>query len=113
MALILSRFGLFQTDWRFGAHTRDGWRVVCGDQVIAEVGDRRHAHLIACAPQLYEALDAIVSSLAQQDDEGLIEHAPQMQQARDVIARLYTALLSDESLDNARAALTKPHGGEG
>lgn len=91
----LSRFGLSQTQWMFGEHgVADGrWRIVCGTQIIAEAGDRRHAWLIACAPQLYEALDAIYSSLVQQDDEGLIEHAHQMQAARDVITRFHKGLL--------------------
>jgi hypothetical protein len=44
-----------------------------------------NARLIAAAPQLLEALAAIVSSLAEQDEEGLIEHAEPMQKARAAI----------------------------
>lgn len=96
MTTPLSQFGLFQTRWELGIHgpTDGKWRIVCGTQVIAEAGDRRHAGLIICAPQLYEALDAICSSLVQQDDEGLIEHAPQMEAARQVLDRLYKFLLA-------------------
>jgi hypothetical protein len=46
-----------------------------------------NAHLIAAAPDLLEALKAIVKSLDDQDDEGLIEHAQQMIDARAAIAK--------------------------
>lgn len=46
-----------------------------------------NARLIAAAPELLEALKAIVKSLADQDDEGLIEHAQQMIDARAAIAK--------------------------
>lgn len=36
------------------------------------------------------ALSALVASLADQDDEGLIEHAPQMQAAQAVLSRART-----------------------
>lgn len=44
-----------------------------------------NARLIAAAPDLLEALKAIVKSLADQDDEGLIENAQQMIDARAAI----------------------------
>jgi hypothetical protein len=45
------------------------------------------ARLIAAAPELLAALQAIVKALADQDDEGMIEHAQQMIDARAVIAK--------------------------
>ena len=45
------------------------------------------AKLIAAAPDLLAALTSIVTSLADQDDEGLIEHAQQMIDARAAIAK--------------------------
>lgn len=53
------------------------------------------ARLIAAAPELLESLIAIVKSLADQDDEGLIEHAQQMIDARAAIAKA-TALPLNE-----------------
>ena len=62
-----------------------------GDELIATLPgcdrDAANAHLIAAAPDLLEALKAIVKSLADQDDEGLIEHAQQMVDARAAIAK--------------------------
>lgn len=49
--------------------------------------DAANARLIAAAPALLEALQAIVKSLSDQDEEGLIEHAEQMVAARAAIAR--------------------------
>ncbi len=46
-----------------------------------------NARLISAAPDLLEALQAIVKSLADQDDEGMIEHAQQMIDARAAIAK--------------------------
>jgi hypothetical protein len=43
--------------------------------------------LIAAAPDLLQALQAIVKSLADQDDEGMIEHAQPMIAARAAIAK--------------------------
>ncbi len=45
------------------------------------------ARLIAAAPDLLNALQSIVKSLADQDDEGMIEHAQQMIDARAAIAK--------------------------
>lgn len=45
------------------------------------------ANLIAAAPDLLEALETIVKSLSDQDDEGMIEHAEQMIAARAAIAK--------------------------
>jgi len=49
--------------------------------------DEANARLIAAAPELLEALQAIVKSLVDQDDEGMIEHAQQMIDARVAIAK--------------------------
>jgi hypothetical protein len=46
-----------------------------------------NCRLIAAAPDLLDALQAIVKSLSDQDDEGLIEHAQQMIDARAAIAK--------------------------
>jgi hypothetical protein len=46
-----------------------------------------NARLIAAAPELLEALQAIVKSLADHDDEGMVEHAAQMVAARAAIAK--------------------------
>jgi len=46
-----------------------------------------NARLIAAAPDLLDALKAIVKSLADQDDEGLIEHAQPMIDARAAIKK--------------------------
>ena len=46
-----------------------------------------NARLIAAAPELLSALVEIVKSLADQDDEGMIEHAEQMINARASIAK--------------------------
>ena len=45
-----------------------------------------NARLIAAAPKLLAALQSIVASLAEHDDEGMIEHAEQMIAARAAIA---------------------------
>ena len=54
------------------------------------------ARLIASAPDLLEALNSLVTSLADNDDEGLIEHAPQMQAARAAIAKATGAARATE-----------------
>ncbi len=46
-----------------------------------------NARLIAAAPELLTALQAIVKTLADQDDEGLIEHVQPMIDARAAIAK--------------------------
>lgn len=46
-----------------------------------------NARLIAAAPELLKALQSIVASLAEHDDEGMIEHAEQMIAARTAIAK--------------------------
>lgn len=60
----------------------------CKGAFIANTGDNKaNARLIAAAPELLEALQAIVKSLVDQDDEGMIEHAQQMIDARVAIAK--------------------------
>jgi hypothetical protein len=49
--------------------------------------DAANARLIAAAPDLLEALQVIIKSLADQDDEGMIEHAQPMIDARAAIAK--------------------------
>jgi hypothetical protein len=46
-----------------------------------------NAKLIAAAPDLLAALTAIVISLVEQDDEGMLEHAQQMIDASAAIAK--------------------------
>ncbi|MFM8899049.1 MAG: hypothetical protein ACKOF9_03760 [Burkholderiales bacterium] len=48
---------------------------------------KANALLIAAAPDLLQALQGIITSLANQDDEGLIEHSEQMRAARRAIAK--------------------------
>lgn len=78
--------------WRIGQE-RD--RIVAGANGlhIAQVATQgmgfaadANAALIVASPKLLKALKAIVNSLADQDDEGLIEHAQQMIDARAAIA---------------------------
>lgn len=56
-------------------------------QTISRDEAEANARLIAAAPELLEALQAIVKSLVDQDDEGMIEHAQQMIDARVAIAK--------------------------
>lgn len=60
---------------------------VTGKRTIADCESVADARLIAAAPELLAALQAIVKSLADQDDEGLIEHAQPMIDARAAIAK--------------------------
>lgn len=55
--------------------------------VVAETDREADARLIAAAPDLLEALQAIVRSLSDQDDEGMIEHAEPMIRARAAIQK--------------------------
>jgi hypothetical protein len=88
-------------------HTPGPWKVasfVCHAQttVMTEAGEPiaettgfgrmaddcvADASLISAAPELLAALSAIVASLAEQDDEGMIEYAEQMIDARAAIAK--------------------------
>jgi len=54
---------------------------------IAACNPANVAALLAERDALLEALRAIVKSLSEQDDEGLIEHAQQMVNARAAIAK--------------------------
>lgn len=56
-----------------------------GPWVSDETADA-NARLTAAAPKLLKALQSIVASLAEHDDEGMIEHAEQMIAARAAIA---------------------------
>jgi hypothetical protein len=64
----------------------NGYRIakMTGGEINRDIANAR---LIAAAPELLDALQAIVKSLADQDDEGLIEHAQQMIDARAAIAK--------------------------
>jgi hypothetical protein len=57
------------------------------DTVTGDEVSHANARLIAAAPDLLNALQAIVKSLTDQDDEGMIEHAQQMIDARSAIAK--------------------------
>lgn len=82
--------------WFCGRALRGGQECVVGDgdSVVCFMPDRtigctfvpEDARLIAAAPKLLAALRAIVASLAEHDDEGMIEHAEQMIAARAAIA---------------------------
>lgn len=78
--------GQIGKDWLKGrlqeaVFSADGTPVaICSDSA-------ENADLIAAAPELLEALQSIVKSLADQDDEGMIEHAQQMIDARAAIAK--------------------------
>lgn len=79
---------IFQAD---NATPTDGWSDV-GYIIKTCEGEQQaiqhaNARLIAAAPELLEALQAIVKSLVDQDDEGMIEHAQQMIDARVAIAK--------------------------
>lgn len=50
--------------------------------------DARHVEALAQRDELLAALETIVKSLADQDDEGMIEHAEPMIRARAVIAKV-------------------------
>lgn len=54
---------------------------------LTDCENGRNARLIAAAPDLLEALHAIVSSLSDNDEEGLIEHSEQIIAARAAIAK--------------------------
>jgi hypothetical protein len=60
---------------------------VCPKQDVHAGSHTANARLISAAPDLLEALQNIVKSLAEQDDEGLIEHAEPMQKARAAIRK--------------------------
>jgi len=55
--------------------------------VSARPCNEANARLIAAAPDLLAALETIVKSLADQDDEGMIEHVEPMVAARAAIAK--------------------------
>jgi hypothetical protein len=69
-----------------------GYQWTKGAPVIAEVTPMDYSEqsangrLIAAAPTLLAALERLVASLSEQDEEGLIEHAPQMEEARAAIS---------------------------
>jgi len=69
----------FEEYWKPDVHYNVG-----PARAISNIEDAR---LIAAAPELLEALQAIVKSLVDQDDEGMIEHAQQMIDARAAIAK--------------------------
>jgi hypothetical protein len=66
------------------------WKAVyvgCSDWDLDGPTTKEDWTLAAAAPDLLDALQAIVKSLSDQDDEGLIEHAQQMIDARAAIAK--------------------------
>ncbi len=71
-------------------HTPGPWKAVyvgCSDWDLDGPTTQEDWTLAAAAPDLLDALQAIVKSLSDQDDEGLIEHAQQMIDARAAIAK--------------------------
>lgn len=71
-------------------HTPEPWKAVyvgCSDWDLSGPVTEQDWKLAAAAPELLSALQAIVKSLADQDDEGMIEHAQQMIDARSAIAK--------------------------
>lgn len=58
----------------------------CGNGVT-ETYREANASLIATSPRLLAALEALVKTLAFHDEEGLIEHADEMVEARAAIAQ--------------------------
>lgn len=83
--------------WNFYDDSNDGKtnriEIVAIGKTVARIyhsvpeEDLPNARLIAAAPDLLEALQDIVKSLVDQDDEGMIEHAQQMIIARAAIAK--------------------------
>jgi acyl-coenzyme A synthetase/AMP-(fatty) acid ligase len=76
----------YYAEGQYPARDEDGYylpddRIDCSEHKVAT------ARLIAAAPELLEALEAVVKTLSDQDDEGLIEHAQQMIDARAAIAK--------------------------
>ena len=61
-------------------------RTADGHVRVAEFLHEADARLIAQSPALAEALQALITSLADADEEGLIEHADQMVAARAALA---------------------------
>ena len=58
------------------------------ERYAIELAERQaDRHLISAAPDLLEALIKLVDSFVATDEEGLIEHAEQMQLARAAIAK--------------------------
>ena len=57
-----------------------------GDE-IAHVFEFKNLGVIAAAPELLAALQAIVKSLADHDDDGMVEYAEQMIASRNAIAK--------------------------
>jgi len=98
-----ARWGMSHAVPRFRDTSVDGMNLMdrlCDkpEWIAPELGREHHkswhqlvthpdARLMAAAPELLEALQAIVKSLVDQDDEGMIEHAQQMIDARAAIAK--------------------------
>lgn len=71
-------------------HTPGTWKAVyvgCSDWDLIGPVTEQDWKLAAAAPDLLAVLQAIVKSLVDQDDEGMIEHAQQMIDARAAIAK--------------------------
>lgn len=85
--------GPWAIDWNIGRldiHSSGPLIATVPRNVRDDEADRvaqQNARLIAAAPELLSALQAIVTSLADHDDEGMIEHAEQMVTARAAIAK--------------------------
>ena len=74
---------------------KQGTAIWAGDVMVAQMSNPRENHsearanavLMAASHDMLEALQAIVISLVEADEEGLIEHAEQIQAARAAIAK--------------------------
>jgi len=66
---------------------KDEDRIICDNtEYYPKEATKENARLIAAAPELLEALKAIVYGLCKEDEEGLIEHTEQITNARKAIA---------------------------
>lgn len=80
-------------DWQINSDSRD-WCLleitpaIYGESDSLSDEDKANARLIAAAPDLLEALKSLVKTLVDQDDEGMIEHAQQIINARSIIAKI-------------------------
>ena len=80
------------TKWRNSVHSEDGICIAeCGNSVrtthLSEEESEANTNLIAAAPELLEALEAIIKGLEASDEEGLIGHTEQIINAKAAIAK--------------------------
>jgi hypothetical protein len=74
--------------WRIGAMQNGKVAIDSADgQAVTDWIDPEDAQVILSAQDLLEALENIVNSLVDSDEEGLIEHTEQIENARAAIAK--------------------------